>query len=121
MDDIDDPDLAEHHHSRHYRKTKKKKHTTPKKRSHNKTLPFRLKLFIMLLIILAMLISTSSYITTSEPTVTIEYITTPPLPVSTETRIPDSEREDNEKKLEKEDESIEEKIWQNRPGAIVNK
>lgn len=120
MDNMDDSELMEHHHSHRFRGRKRIKHDRPKKRS-GRRLPLPLKLCILLLTMLAILISTSDDITIKEPSATVVHTAAPKPPVLPQNHIPDFKAEDNEKKLEKEDESIEERLWQNRPGAIMKK
>lgn len=116
---MNEPESMEYHHSHRVRKKKIKKERTPKKR-RGRNLPLFLKVFIMVLLIMVMVISTSSHVTINEPSATVVHIKTPPSPVLKGTRIPEFKTEDIEKKIEKEDGSIEEKLWHNRPGAIVS-
>jgi len=110
MDNTDDHGLSEQHNTHRYRKVKKKKY-----KERNRKLTLFVKAFALVIIILIIVIAAGSNKTTSKNQ-SAGVASTKSSPKSGSAgRIPDF------KYSPRESESVEDKLWQNRPGAVVNK
>lgn len=106
MDNTDDPELIEDQHVRRYRNKKKRKHKMP-----GSKLPLLINAFIILMVVIIMVIATG-VMNRSTGVVSTK---TPSTSAASRSRIPEARYNPQESN------SLEEKLWQKREGALENK